>query len=129
MDWRSWAYARLTEEDNPLLALVPAASIYGAGGLTGSPANKPFIIPKFGTRVRRNPEGPYTETLEVWIHDEPGDYLRIDAILGVVKDRLHGQVALPGAVQCRWEGNSGDLADDGYGTIVKTTSFTLVGTD
>lgn len=128
MDWRSWTHGRLTDVAAvDLHALIPAANIFGAGSLEGSPAVKPFIMQRFGPKVRRIPEGPYSRTVSIWVHDVPGDYLRIESALGLIRPLLEGQVAEAGAISCEWAGDSGDLADDGYGTITRYTSFTLVG--
>lgn len=129
MDWRSWAYQNLIEAGNPILDILPAGSVYGAGSLKGSPAKKPFLVLRFGPKVRRRQEGPYSRTLEVWIHDEPGDYMQIESLIPLVRAQLEGQVALPGAVSCEWSGDSSDLADDGFNTITRNTLFVLVGSD
>jgi hypothetical protein len=70
----------------------------------------------------------HSQNAELWAHDQPGSYARIDAILAAVRGALVGQVALPGAVACRWQGDSQDLADDGLGTITRNSAFRLVGT-
>lgn len=129
MDWRTWVHSKLTTEPSAtaLLAVVPLDGIKGAGSLTGSPKEKPFIIPRFGPKLRRNPEGPYSVSVSIWVHDEPGSYLRIEQAIGLIKPLLEGPVAMAGAVSCEWAGDSGDLADDGFGTIVRNTSFILVG--
>lgn len=72
-----------------------------------------------------------TRRLIVWVHDEPNDYERIDAILrrariillGLESARTtHGWLTL-----IEWNGTSPDLSDDGHGTITRNSSFTLVG--
>jgi hypothetical protein len=65
------------------------------------------------------------------VHDEPGDYTRIDEILYRVKSllpTLDGQSnGLGHVVSIEWTGDSEDLADDGHGTITRNTGFSLVG--
>lgn len=129
MDWRSWAYGRLTEVGNPLLALLSAGDVHGGGSLEFVPKNKPFLVLRFGPKLRAHADGPYTSSLTVWIHDQPGSYKRIEDILPIVKARLDGPVSAEGATLCEWTGDSGDLADDGYKTITRNSSFNLVGTD
>lgn len=74
--------------------------------------------------------------LTVWVHDVPEDYSRIDAIVFRLRSVL---TAIEGAswtenggqsgwvTAIRWEGDSGDLADDGHGTIVRTSSYSIIG--
>lgn len=128
MDWRTWAYQKLIG-DAAFTALVPAASVYGAGSLTQTPEKKPFVVLRFGPAIAAPvPDTHYTE-LQVWAHDRPGDYLRIQEILAQAKTTLVGQIVSIGAIACRWQGDSNDLADDGLGTITRNSSFRLVGND
>lgn len=126
MDWRTWAYAKLTANAG-VGALVQDADVHGSGSLEGSPA-RPFIMLRFGPTVRGAYAGTSQTELQVWVHDEPGDYLRIQAILQAVRAALEGVVASAGAHVARWQGESQDLADDGYGTITRWASYNLVGT-
>jgi len=129
--WRTWLYDRL-RLTSPVVALVPEASIYGAGSLTAPPAKKPFIVITMGQDVPEFP-GVSRQDATLWFHDEPGTYNRIDQIRQAVRQALcgpdgnTGPVAEAGAIACRWMADSGDQADEGYGTIVKTTDFQLVG--
>lgn len=127
MDWRTWAHDRLTVPGNPLLALVPSESIHASGSMVGAPKNKPFIIVRMGQITRSLPEDGYLKSMTVWVHDEPGGYKRIDEALELIRAQLEGPVAEVGAISCDWTGDSTDLADDGYGTITRNSSYTLAG--
>jgi hypothetical protein len=70
--------------------------------------------------------------LEVWVHDDPGSYLRIDDILKELERILDGVVHVSAAAgesisQTKFESRSPDLNDDGLRTICKMTSYTLIG--
>lgn len=127
MDWRTWIHQTLIGAV-PVTTLVPAARIFGSGSVQGVPKDKPFIILTFGARVAPIPTA-HRQTVTVWVHDEPGDYLRIDQILAEIRSVLEGQVSSAGAIGCRWSGDSTDLADDAYGTITRNSSYDLVGSD
>lgn len=131
VDWRSWSYARLGGSLELAIVGVPIGSIYGAGSLEGKPASMPFIVITFGEELAdiRDDGVPTvaSQYMTLWAHDEPGDYLRIDAVLEACKLALVGQVAVPGGIVARWEGNSGDLSDDRYGTIVRNSEYRLIG--
>lgn len=128
MDARGWAYNRLSELPE-FVALVPMSSVYAAGSLTGSPATKPFVVVRLDTLdVELNDaDVPHVarQNLTFMVHDEPGSYVRIDAILGVLRRWLPGSV--PSAIACTWLGDSGDLAEDTYGTIMKQAVFQVTG--
>lgn len=95
-----------------------------------TPQTRPFLQLRWG----RNNVGLDVVTrrdLVIWVHDEPADYGRIDSIILRLRALLpslegsnNGQGHLMAA---EWTGDSEDLADDGHGTIARTTSFSLVG--
>lgn len=78
----------------------------------------------FGTRAQ--------VPLVVWAHDHGRDYgQRIQPALERVKDLLGGAVHLAGAdgftlTLAEWQGDSGDLFDDGYNTITRYSTFGAV---
>lgn len=94
------------------------------GSLTGPPTKRPFAV------YRMNVTNPSLrgdddveardETVEVWVHDDPGSYVRIEAILETVEALLKASAAL----RCRYNAESAELADDEMKTIVKNISLT-----
>lgn len=125
MDWRSYVYSKLTT-DAPLLNAVPATSIYGSGSLKAAPEVRPFIVLSFGEETPSVGDATL-QGLSVYVHDDPGDYLRIGNILKLIRNVLPGQVIDPSGISVGWTGDSTDLADDTYKTITRFASFTLVG--
>lgn len=98
-----------------------------------TPVNRPFLQLRWGrndqalskTQIGRR-------TLTVWVHDEPGDYTRIDLIVQRVRDILLPMAGQSNGfghvIAVEWSGDSEDLTDDGHKTIARNTSFSLVGT-
>jgi hypothetical protein len=128
MNWRRWIYDTL-RADAAVTTIVPQSSILGAGSITGRIDTKPFII------ITKMPSIPtvkvgtaYRLSVRVWAHDVPGSYQRIDSVLRAAQTALSVVVALPGAVRCEWQDSSQDLADDGFGTITRYSTFQCVGT-
>jgi len=128
VNWRAWLYQTLTAHPT-VLSLVPAQRIHAAGSLEAREEVKPFIVIRLGFNF---PELNEADTPEItaqeaaiWVHDEPGSYKRIDAILDAVRAALVGQV--PTAVACSWQGDSGELADPDQGTIVRNSTYRLLG--
>lgn len=132
MDWRTWAFDR-ARLDAGILTDVSASAIYGAGGLIAAPRVRPFVALRFGAETPELSDGDRpsaTSTrLTVYVHDDPGDYLRIARILGNVRSVFAGNATgmTGGGIMGVWEGDSGDLSDDLYGTIMKYGEFRLVG--
>lgn len=124
MNWRSWAYGKVSE-DLAVLSLVPAERIFGGGSLEGSVAKKPFIVLSFGQKIPGPFPGSEADTLVVWAHDEPGDYLLVDQILEAIRGALSGQTAIRGGISCQWSGDSIDLSDENFGTITRNSTFTF----
>lgn len=95
-----------------------------------TPQSRPFLQLRWGV----NAVGLDVSTrrsLVIWVHDQPGDYTKIDAIISRLRSLIPSLVPsqdangwLQGVV---WEGDSEDLTDDGHRTIARNTSFTLVG--
>lgn len=126
MNWRAWAYDRLRQDDE-LLQLISLEGILGGGALRSAPAQKPFLIIGINSAIRSNVRVP-VGGMVITVHDDPGDYGLIDQILARVKE-LFDNVApgLPGSTVVEWLNDSQDLADDGYGTILRNSSYRLVG--
>lgn len=136
MNWRTWLYENVTG-NAPLLTLLPQpnpeASIHGAGSLQAPPVNRPFLVIKMEPTVPGPFPGAYRGRVAFWAHDEPGDYLRLDSLLSAVRQGLGcaggvvGQVVQVGAVGVRWQGDSADLSDPDFGTILRTSTYDLLG--
>ena len=116
---------------NALLAApgVAAEQVWGANALD-TPTAWPFIVHRWEEKV---PSFKLvgTESITVWVHDKPGDYAQINTILEWMKDTLTNMIHVPGAdgfiVTCvDWTGDSGDLWDDGWGTITRNSGFRVV---
>lgn len=128
MNWRQWTYEKLIA-DGTFTALIPAASVLGAGSVDMIPDTKPFAVIKMDVRIPAIKEGvAHKQTLRLWLHDEPGSYVVLDQAVQAARAALSGYVAQSGAVRCEHRDVSPDLADDVLGTIVKYVTFDLVGT-
>jgi hypothetical protein len=71
--------------------------------------------------------------LQIWVHDVPGDYTRIDRILKRVRIVLESIVgvnagdAASWVTQIDWKGDSDDLDDDEAVTFCRNSNFTVTG--
>lgn len=71
--------------------------------------------------------------LQVWVHDKPGDYTRVDRIL----KRVHALLTTMFGVnagdasswvsQIDWKGDSDDLSDDEAVTFCRYSNYTITG--
>jgi hypothetical protein len=114
-----------------VIALV-GARVTGPGvvGASGNNTLRPFIevragslTPAVGSAVR--------QPFYVYAHVEPGSALAVDTILAAVKVAMTLSTpdkngAGPVIMECRWDGESDDLFDDGYGTTVRYATYALV---
>jgi hypothetical protein len=78
--------------------------------------------------------GPVNQRiLQVWVHDSPADYERIDGALRRLRTILGSIEAVrvgasdSGLHTIVWEGDSDDLRDDEVGTITRWAQFRLTG--
>lgn len=72
-----------------------------------------------------------SDRVTIWFHDKQRDYGRINAALARVKELLPATIHREGGdgetlATAEWNGESQDLADEGYGTITRYADFTVV---
>lgn len=71
--------------------------------------------------------------LQVWVHDVPGDYTRVDRILRRVRTLLTTMFGVNAGdvdswiTQIDWKGDSDDLSDDEAVTFCRYSNFTVTG--
>jgi hypothetical protein len=136
VDWRVWTFDKLAN-DAALIALLSSAdNIFGGGSLLAPPETKPFLVIRLDPEVRGPFIGVSRQRVTLWAHDEPGDYMALDSVLRACRAALVGSGATvgqvtgtPGGVAVSWQGDSGDLADPDYGTILRTSSYDFQGKD
>lgn len=111
---------------------IPADRIYQFGSMT-EPSGKPFAIYRLSGRMDRvtTKSAMGSNRVEVWIHDEPGSYSRIERLLSAVEDKFlavtHRVVGDQSISQIGYDSRSPDLYDEGFKSICKMSSFTIVG--
>lgn len=113
-------------------ATLTGLGVVSAGVLAGevdTPAQRPFLVLRWGDTI------PGLDTVDrkvlvIWVHDNPGSYSRIDSVIRGLKVLFRSmeadQHATGWLIKAEWVTDSGDLTDDGHGTIVRTTSFNFV---
>lgn len=97
-----------------------------------TPQDRPFLQIRWGRNdVALTKTEVGFRNLTIWVHDQPGDYTKIDTIilrLRALLPTLVGESNGLGFVMAvEWTGDSEDLSDDGHRTITRNTSFRLVG--
>lgn len=124
---RVLVYQALTE-DTGLMDLLP-------GGISGDRADGVPDLRPFGVLTWEGPNPGIGRAMQMrmtlHVHDNPGDFTRIDEILRYVRDlmesatpRKHQGVTLSHA---EWIGMSPDLHDEDRRTNLKTVTFLLTG--
>ena len=130
MNWRAWLHTRITT-DVGILALLPATSVFAAGAMEGREATRPFAVIRIGSSAAElsDADKPFvvSQDAAVWVHDEPGSYKRIDAILEAMLAALAGQVSDATGIAALWQGDSPELSDPDQGTITRYSSYRLYG--
>lgn len=133
---RKLIFSRLST-DAALAALVPAARIFqdsafGTEPGAASSVNKPFLI--YRVLITTTDIIPArTVNVQVWAHDSPGSFLRIDAILAAVTRALTTTPAGAAGdgtslLAIEWAGDSGDQYDPDLNTINRNATFRCVAT-
>jgi hypothetical protein len=132
---RKTVYTALTSV-SALTAVVPVERWFEAGAVVDQPV-KPFVVLRWIAPVSASTSGRWLNQLRVDVHDERGDYNRIDALLGNpysgggIYDVLSGLLDYVGPdgriTQCDYLNHSGDQEDEVYGTNFKFTSWQVIG--
>lgn len=130
-NWNKWLFEKLSQ-DTVILAEMAVKDILPGGSAEGRKDDIPFIIFKVGADVpelegdmRAHASSTFSE---IWIHDNPGSYARINRLLSHLKEAIEGPTdSASGGVACTWQGNSPELSDEGYGTIARYISFRMIG--
>lgn len=112
---------------------IPAERWYQMGSIDETP-EKPFGVYRLAMTqpgvTRRSKYRP--TSLEVWVHDTPGSYTRIDEVLNAVEDVLDAVIYASAAPTesisaADFVSKSPDLDDTGFRTICKMSSFNIIG--
>ena len=120
--------------DPEISAIIPKQLWFPSGSITEEnrpTPSGPFAVMRFGvatigvSNIKRF-------SGELWVHDEVGSYETIDSLIASVFRRLNGVVHLQDSdgnelMSADWVSDSGDLYDPGYRTIVRTTTYNLIG--
>lgn len=115
---------------------INSESVVQADSVDDLPS-KPAIVVRWMSTDREHSEmvgqryiGGSTWPVQLWVHDDPGDYSRIDGIIRRSKDvmgSLVGRLGNEGAsiIQADWNSDSQDFRDDGYRTITRFSTYTV----
>jgi hypothetical protein len=121
---------QLISGDTTLNALgIVQANTYTTNSVD-NPETKPFVIIRFETVTAAFGQIG-AQNMSIWAHDERGDYSRIDQILQRIQDILTNAVHVAGndgftLSSSRYQGTSDDLWDDGYRTITRYSTFSVL---
>lgn len=124
-----------------LVGLEPATGI-GSGSIfersslvDGRPATPPFLIYTLTTEAA-DVRMPATSTMEIWVYDELGSYVRVDSILRAIRSAFVDMAVLARTrtdgsvvrlIQADWLGTSADLNDDVFRCATRNATWRLVG--
>lgn len=126
MDIRSWFYS-LVSNDLTLtgfLGASPNTRLFPVNVLTSTP-NTPYAAYKLIVETPRIGSAKNAQ-LQVWVHDKPGDYSKIDSILARIKEVLEAQTHADDFLEARWLDHSEDMLDEGSGTITRFSRYTII---
>jgi hypothetical protein len=114
---------------NSAVTVYTADRIFAGNSVFTPPHEKPFVVIRMGIQ---NPTGPVYATgamdvvFALWVHDDPGDYHRIDLVISECRKALLSASREPGFYEFRYLETGADLADDFMSTILKVCRFKAV---
>lgn len=119
---RTWFYSRMM--GNAALLTDLPGGIHQSTALAKAPVLKPFAMYR-SIADRPGDRGDdvdltLLETFLVFVHDVPGDYLKIDEVLTKLRDLfVNAKDKSAGVSRCTWLENSEDFRDEDMGTILR----------
>lgn len=119
-------------EESRLTDVIPPDRWFAASAVDEK--NRPdalFAVIRYGVRSRGMAH-LHRLPMEIWVHDEPGSYGTINSVVADLRGILDGVVHHEDSdgnelMSADWVSDSGDLFDPGYRTIVRNTSYNLIG--
>lgn len=126
---RRWLLERLVTD--PSIAAMVSDRIFQGESATTNLIEKPFIFYTIGnaTDEQLSEEGdrPYRQFFQIYIHDAPADYTKIDSVVKLVKDRLQNARSTEyNVMTVNHLETSRDLDDDTMGTIFRYCRFQAI---
>lgn len=107
----------------PLVDMV-GTRIYQANTRDTTPET-PYIVFRVGVETPRIAVAR-TTSLQVWAHDSPGSYVRIDQMLKEMKAALEAMTNTDGLFAAEWLDDSEDLVDDASVTFTRYSRYQLI---
>jgi len=130
---RIWLHQTLANYA-PLVTLV-GDRIYQGESMTSTPKTKPFLVHRLGNASPEIWTGDPTEDIRpnqryfsLYVHDNKGDYTRIDEILDLLRRWLpmEAPVASEHILEVRYLETSRDLDDAAFDTIQRYIRFLAI---
>lgn len=108
---------------------MPAGAVYAANAVD-NPTQRPFVVIRWEGNAKAF-KNVGQQTVSIWVHDNLGDYARINSAIDALREQLPEYVHISGTdghtITCiEWQGDSGELYDDGYQTVTRNSSFRVV---
>lgn len=133
MTIRSFVFSLLTTDTTLNSLGITANSVFTTHDVD-TPQVRPMVILRWGLTDNVLNHSPIaSRALQVWVHDAPGDYERIEAVLRRIRTLLTSVSAQNAGEQdawvseIRWDRFSEDLSDVDAGTITRNGDFTITG--
>lgn len=126
---REWLY-NILDTNTDYMALMPGG-LWQGESLVVTPSQKPFTVYTIGNstdeQLSDDPQGPERQFFQIYIHDEGGDYTRIDDAVWLLRQILEGASSADyGILQVYHLETSRDLDDSTMNTILRYVRFQAV---
>lgn len=131
MDARTWLHGRVVGRA-ALTALLGegADSVLQYKSYGEPPQHKPYVVLKLGETERAfSGDGEVLAArtfAQIWVHDDPGSYLAIDAVILEARAALEGDVSDSEVIRAEWLETSGDMEDPSLGTVMRWARLQLI---
>lgn len=129
---RQFIYEQLTGD--PAIAAIVGDRVFQGESMDHAELTRPFLVYRMGNETNElfseDTQTPHREFFQVYIHDNPTDYMRIDDLAKLVKAVLvSGPYPAYKILRVNYLETSRDLNDDVMRTILRYVRFQAVRSD
>ena len=126
---RTWLFQTLSNDLD--LQELFGDRFYQGESMLSSVVQKPFLVYTIGNAtdvlLSEDMNSPERQFFQIYIHDDGGDYTRIDQGIKLVKDKLrHQQAAEAGIIDIIYLETSRDLDDTTLNTLFRYIRFQAI---
>lgn len=109
------------------LQAIVDGRVASSGSLNNVPT-RPFVLIRMHNAYRFGRNIGRRDIAQIWCHDEPGDYMIVDEMMGHCREAIESIVGVDQLCAWEWIEDSVDLKDDDMHTVTRNARYQATST-